>query len=137
MRRGVTALLALLTAAMLTGMGNLGGAPEGTVPNTEENIKAQLVDRSGVSNKLTRFSMDGNVFLAGRRGEGLMSVFFRDLQEVSFGTVSGDMVPADLQLKSGSRLQLKVNKSAVFYGDTGTGAYRISAHDVGRIVFPK
>ena len=122
---------------MLTGMGGLGGTPEGTVPKTEENIKAQLVDRSGVSTELTMFSMDGKVFLEGRRGEGQMSVFFRDLKEVSFGPVSGDMAPADLLLKSGSRVQLKVNKGAVFHGDTGTGAYRISAQDVSRIVFPK
>lgn len=137
MRGLPTAVLALLAAAMLTGMGGLGGAPEGTVPKTEENIKAQIVDRSGVSIELVRFSVDGKVFLDGRRGEGKMSVFFRDLKEVSFGPMSGDEAPAELLLKSGSRVQLKVPKSAVFYGDTGSGAYRISAPDVSRIVFPK
>lgn len=137
MRCALTAVLVLLTATMLMGMGNLGGTPEGTVPKTEENIKAQIIDRSGVSTELSRFSMGGNVFLEGRRGEGQMSVFFRDLKEVSFGPVSGNEAPADLLLKSGNRLQLKVNKSAVFYGDTGSGAYRISASDVSRIVFHK
>lgn len=137
MRGIVTALLALLTAALLTGMGNLGGTPEGTVPKTEENIKAQVVDRSGVATDLTRFSQDGKVFLEGRRGEGEMSVFFRDLKEISFGPVSGDLVPADLLLRSGSHLQLRVPKGAVFYGEMGTGTFRISAHDVSRIVFTK
>lgn len=137
MRCALTAVLVLLTATMLMGMGNLGGTPEGTVPKTEENIKAQIIDRSGVSTELSRFSMGGNVFLEGRRGEGQMSVFFRDLKEVSFGPESGNEAPADLLLKSGNRLQLKVNKSAVFYGDTGSGAYRISASDVSRIVFHK
>ncbi|MRR35241.1 hypothetical protein EG829_11265, partial [bacterium] len=42
--------------------------------------------------------------------------------------------PAELLLKSGSRIQLKIPKGAVFHGDTGVGAYRISAHDVSRIV---
>ena len=137
MRGILTVVLTLLTAVVLTGMGNLGGTPEGMVPKTEENIKAQLIDRSGMTTELSRFSMDGEVFLEGRRGEGQMSVFFRDLKEVSFGSVSGDMVPVDMLLKSGSRLQLKVRKSVVFHGSTGTGAYRISAHDVSRIVFPK
>lgn len=137
MRNLLTVALALLTAVLLMGMGNVGGTPEGTVPKTEENIRAQLVDRSGVSNELTRFSMDGNVFLNGRRGEGQMSVFFRDLNEVSFGLVSGKDAPADLLLKSGKHVQLKVNKSAIFYGDTGSGAYHISAGDVSRIVFHK
>lgn len=137
MRGVLTAVLVLLVATMLTGMGGLGGAPAGTVPKTEENIKAKIVDRSGVSTELGWFSMDGKVFLEGKRGEGQMSVFFRELKEVSFGPVSGEDVPADLLLKSGSSLQIKVRKRAVFYGDTGSGAYWIPARDVSRIVFPE
>lgn len=136
MRNLLKVALALLTAALLMGMGNIGTS-EGTIPKTEENIRAQLVDRSGVANELTRFSMDGNVFIKGRRGEGQMSVFFRDLKEVSFGPMSGNDAPADLLLKSGKHVQLKVNKSAIFYGDTGSGIYHISAGDVSRIVFQK
>ncbi len=137
MRYLLTVALVLLIAPLLMGMGNLGGTPEGTIPKTEENVQAQLVDRSGVSTHLTRFSMDGNVFLSGRRGEGQMNVFFRDLKEVSFGPLSGNDAPADLQLKSGKHVQLKVEKNAVFYGDTGSGTFRISAGDVSRIVFLK
>lgn len=137
MRNLLTVALILLTAALLTGMGNLGGTPEGTVPKTDENIRAQLVDRAGVSTELSRFSMGGNVVFEGRRGEGTMSLFFRDLKEVSFGPVSGSDVPADLLLKSGKQIQLKVSKSAIFYGDTGSGSYRIAAGDVTRIVFHK
>ena len=137
MRGALTVVLVLLAVTMLMGMGNLGGTPEGTVPKTEENIKAQIVDRSGVSTELSGFSMSGKVFLEGRRGDGQMSVFFRDMKEISFGPVSGNDAPAELLLKSGNRLQLKVNKSAVFYGDSGYGAFRISAGDVNRIVFSK
>ena len=137
MRVALTVILLLLVATMMMGMGNLGGTPEGKIPETKENIKVQIVDRSGVSTDLNRFSMAGEVFLEGRRGDGLMSVFFRDLKEISFGPVSGNDAPADLLLKSGSHLHLKVNKSAIFYGDSGYGAYRISAGDINRIVFPK
>lgn len=137
MRNLLTVALAMLTSALLMGMGNIGGTPEGKVPKTEENIRARLVDRSGVSNELTQFSMDGNVFLNGRRGEGQMSVFFRDLNEASFGPVSGNDAPVDLILKSGKQVQLKVKKNAIFYGDTGSGTYHISAGDVSRIVFHK
>jgi len=137
MRNLLTLSLALLTAALLMGMGSIGGAPEGTIPKTEENIRVQLVDRSGVSNDLNRFSMDGKVFLKGRRGEGQMNVFFRDLKEVSFGPVSGNDAPADLLLTSGKRVQLKVSKRDIFYGDTGAGTYHISAGDVSRIVILK
>jgi len=135
MRRVLMIVLALLAVAVLTGMGDLGGIPAGTVPKTDENIKAQIVDRSGVSTELSNFSMDGQIFLDGRRGDGQMNIFFRELREISFGKVSGEEVPVDLLLKSGSRLQLNVRKRTLFYGDTGYGAYRIPARDVSRIVF--
>ncbi|MBJ6751385.1 hypothetical protein [Geomonas anaerohicana] len=133
MRNLMTAALVLLTAAVLTAMASLGGAPEGEVPKTDENIKVQVTDRSGMKVELTRFSMDGKVFLEGKRGAGVMSVYFHDLREVGFGPASGDTVPAELQLKSGLRLQLGIRTGAVFYGDTGVGAYQISAPDVNRI----
>ena len=137
MRGALTVILVLLAATMLMGMGNLGGIPEGTIPKTKENFKVQIVDRSGVSTDLSRFSMAGEVFVDGRRGDGLMSVLFRDLKEISFGPVSGNDAPADLLLKSGSHVNLKVNKNAIFYGDSGYGAYRIPAGDINRIVFSK
>ncbi len=64
-----------------------------------------------------------------------MSVKFHDLKEITFGSAGAKEVPADLLLKTGSRVQLKVNKSAVFNGDPGTGAFRIQAGNVGKIVF--
>jgi len=134
MRSTLITVLVLPAAALLLGMGSLGGVPEGTVPKTDENIKVQISDRSGVTTELNEFSMDGNVFLEGRLGDGKMNVFFRDLQEVAFGQVGGEEVPAELLLKSGSRMQLEVRKRAVFYGSTGYGAYRITARDVSRIV---
>ena len=137
MRGALTVILVLLAATMLMGMGNLGGTPEGTIPKTKENFKVLIVDRSGVSTDLSRFSMAGEVFVEGRRGDGLMSVLFRDLKEIIFGPVSGNDAPADLLLKSGSHVNLKVNKNALFYGDSGYGAYRISAGDINRIVFSK
>jgi hypothetical protein len=127
-------VLALLALVMLTGMGDLGGVPAGTVPKTEENIKVQLVDRSGVSTELSSFSMDGQTFLDGRRGDGQMNISFRELREISFGKVSGEEVPVELLLKSGNRIQLTVRKRTLFYGDTGYGAFRIPARDISRIV---
>jgi hypothetical protein len=95
MRSLLKTVLVLPAVALLMGMGSLGGVPEGTVPKTDENIKVRISDRSGVTTELNEFSMDGNVFLDGRLGDGKMNVFFRDLQEVAFGLVSGDDVPVD------------------------------------------
>jgi hypothetical protein len=135
MRRLLTVVLALLGAALLSGMGSLGGAPEETVNKTGENVRVQIVDRTGVTTDLAWFSMDGKLYLAGRRGEGEMNVVFKDVKEVSFGPLKGDEVTADLVLKSGDRHQLKVDKGAKFSGDTGYGSFLITANDISRIVF--
>lgn len=134
MRSILTVVVALLAVALLTGMGSLGGTPEGTVPKADENIHAQIVDRLGVKTDVTWLSMDGKASLEGKRGAGKMTVPFHDLKEVSFGPVSGDEVSADLLLKSGGHHEVGVAKSLLFYGDTGYGVFRISAGEVSRIV---
>ncbi|OGW37698.1 MAG: hypothetical protein A2X58_03310 [Nitrospirae bacterium GWC2_56_14] len=135
MRGLLTAVLAVLAACLLMGMGNLGGTPEGEIPKTDQNFRVTLVDRSGVSSELSRFSLDGNLFVKGKRGEGEVSIYFRNIREIHFGPVSGSDVPADLVQATGSRVQLKVNKDSMFFGDTGYGAYRIPASSVSRISF--
>lgn len=129
-------MMIVLTALLLSGMGELGGGPEGTVPETSENIKARVFDRSGTMAELTRFSMDGKVFLAGKIGDGEVTVFFKDIREVDFNQVTGEYIRAILKLASGKSLDLRISKRAVFYGSTGFGAYNIRARDVKRIEFP-
>ena len=126
----------LFTALVLTGMGELGGGPEGTVPETKENVTARVFDRSGAAVELSQFSMDGNVFVMGRLGDGEVTVFFKELRQVDFNQVTGEYIPAKLQLDSGNSLDLKIRKRAVFYGSTGFGAYQIRARDIKRIEFP-
>ena len=127
----------LFTALVLTGMGELGGGPEGTVPETKENVTARVFDRSGAAVELSQFSMDGNVFVMGRLGDGEVTVFFKELRQVDFNQVAGEYIPAKLQLDSGKALDLKIRKRAVFYGSTGFGAYQIRAKDIQRIEFPE
>lgn len=128
--------LVFAAALMLCGMGGLGLGPEGKVPETDEDVAARVRDRSGVTTELTQFSMDGQVYLAGRRGDGEVTVFFRDLRAAAFGALSGETLEVELQLKSGETLTLQVQKRAVFYGSTGYGAYHIRAQDIARIEFP-
>lgn len=135
MRGALTVVLAILAGCLLMGMGSLGGTPEGEIPKPDKNFRVMLVDTSGVPSELTRFSMDGNLFVKGKRGEGEVTVPFGNIREVHFGQVSDSDVPADLVQTSGARIQLRVNKSATFFGDTGYGTYRIPAGNVSRIQF--
>jgi hypothetical protein len=135
MKRFAVSMAILCSALLLTGMGGLGGGPEGTVPETSENIQARVYDRSGAVAELSQFSMDGQVFLTGKLGDGDVTVFFKDLRQIDFTQVTGEYIPAKLQLDSGKALDLKIRKRAVFYGSTGFGAYQIRARDIKRIEF--
>lgn len=136
MRWGLSSVLLVLLALLLTGMGDLGSAPGGTVPEAEENIRARVVDRTGIVTELTRFSLGGKVFIAGKRGRGEITVFFRDLRKIDFAEVQGENVPAELHLDSGKSLRLEVPKRNVFFGSTGYGTFRIQARDIRSIEFP-
>jgi hypothetical protein len=129
-----TALL-LLAALLCMGMGELGGHPAGTVPETDVAITARVVDRTGVETSLTQFSMDAKTFLDAQRGSAQLTVAFQELARISFGKANGDLMPVRATLKSGDVLELSVRKRSVFYGSTGFGAFVIKARDVARIDF--
>jgi hypothetical protein len=135
MRTIFAAMGIVLVGLVLCGMGGLGSGPEGTVPETKENIRVRLTDRAGVSTELTQFSMGGEVFLTGRRGDGEITVFFKHLDRVDFDQVVGQDVPADLVLDSKEKIHLLVRKRTLFYGNTGYGAFRIQARDIKTIEF--
>ena len=132
------AVLALLSVVTLfcTGMGELGGQPEGTIPETDVRLEAKVVDRSGVETSLNQFSMDGKTYLDALRGNGQLTIPFQQLASLTCGKVNGDELPVQVKLKSGTVLELSIRKRAVFYGSTGYGAFVIKARDVARIEFP-
>lgn len=132
----ILAVVGVLFAALfLAGMGGLGGAPEGTIPETEEDIRARVTDRQGMSTDLRRFSMDGKTFLSGSRGSATVTIPFARIDHIDFGESAGNAVPAQVQLAGGERLPLRIDRRAVFYGSTGYGSYQVRARDLRRIDF--
>lgn len=135
MKRLVLTVLVLVVAMFCMGMGELGGQPAGTVPETDVPISAKVVDRFSVETKLTQFSMDAKTFLDAQRGSGQLTIPFQELVSVVFGKANGDQMPVRVTLKSGEELDLTVRKRSVFYGSTGFGAFVIKARDLARIDF--
>lgn len=131
------AILFLVAALVLTGMGNLGGVPDGRIPETKENIRARVVDRQGISTELEKFSMDGKEFLSAARGSGTVSIPFRDIRLIEFGDIAGNMVHFQVHLAGGERLSLQIEQRSIFYGSPRYGYFQIRARDVGRIEFPR
>ena len=132
MKRLFQSLLIFFGSLALVGM---GGAPQGSIPEPDENMTVVLVDRSGLQTELTKFSMDGHVYFAGQLGDGQITVYFRNLKSVEMGDVSGENVRVRLHLKSGEDLSITARKRAIFFGNTPYGIYQIRAMDVSRINF--
>lgn len=136
MKRGLMLLVVAVVALFCMGMGGLGGAPEGTVPETDVRIQASVKDRSGTAINLSQFSMDGKTYLDAWHGKGKLTIPFQHIATITFGEVKGDEVRVDARLKSGSVMSLAIRSRAQFYGSTGFGAFQIKARDVALIDFP-
>jgi len=135
MKRGL--IFILLTAVVLScmGMGGLGGQPEGTVPETDVDIQADIKDHDGITTSLSQFSMDGKTYLDAWRGQGKLTIPFQELDSLAFGELKGEEVKVDAKLKSGAVIALSIRSRARFYGSTGFGAFQIKSRDVGSIDF--
>jgi hypothetical protein len=136
MKRGLISLLIVVVAMFCMGMGGLGGQPEGTVPETEIRIQADVTDRGGVTTNLSQFSMNGKTYLDAWRGRGKLAIPFQHIDTISFGELKGDEVTIDAKLKSGTVMTLTIRSRSQFYGSTGFGAFQIKSRDVDSIDFP-
>ena len=127
MKRGASLVLILVVAILCMGMGGLGGQPEGTIPETDVNIQAEVKDRGGVVTTLEKFSMAGKTSLDAWRGQGKLTIPFNNIDRVIFG---------DNKLKTGETMMLSVRSRTQFYGSTGFGAFQIKSKDLALINFP-
>ncbi|MDH3869237.1 MAG: hypothetical protein OET08_07680 [Desulfuromonadales bacterium] len=135
MKRGLLLLLLMMIALPCMGMGGLGGSPEGTVPETDVPIRADLKDRDGISTSLNQFSMNGKTFLDTLRGQGQLTIPFQHIDTVTFSEVRDEELKVDVKLKSGNVMTLAIVSDAEFYGSTGYGAFQIKAKNVYSIDF--
>lgn len=135
MIRGLLSVLIIVSALVMMGMGNLGGFPEGTVPETEVNFKVDLTDRSKTRTPLEQFSMEGKTSLEGWHGQGKLSIPFQNINQVVFGKLQGDTMMAEIIFRSGDSVTIKILSRAQFYGSTGYGAFQIRARDIVSIEF--
>lgn len=136
MKRGLVSLLLIVVALLCMGMGGLGGHPEGTVPETDVRIHADIKDRDGITTSLNQFSMNGKTFLDTQRGQGQLTIPFQHIDTVTFSEVREEELKVDVKLKSGNVMTLAILSDAEFYGSTGYGAFQIKAKDVYSIDFP-
>ena len=136
MKRGLLAVSIIMVAFFCMGMGGLGGHPEGSVPETDVRIQAEVQDRSGTTINLNQFSMDGKTYLVAWQGQGKLTIPFQHIDTITFEEAKGESVVTAVKLKSGNVMTLKIRSRAQFYGSTGYGAFQIRSRDVYSIDFP-
>ena len=129
-------MIVFLVTLVLLGMGSIGGVPEGTIPDVDKDFAVKLIDRDGVATEITQFSIDGNTYLVGTRGQGQVTVQMQDLIKLEFGNVSANEVQVRCTLRDDTQVELKVRKRSVFYGKGGFGVFQIHARHIKQIVFP-
>lgn len=135
MKRTYFLLLLGLILVFCSGMGSVGGYPEGTIPETDARIHAKLKDRAGVETNLNQFSMDGKTHVVAWVGKAEMTIPFEHIATITFDSVQGEQVRADVKLKSGNVLDVNIPTRALFYGSTGFGTFKVKARDVAQVSF--
>ena len=128
--------LAFAAAAWLlfSGMGDMGGESTVLPPDPAESYDASLTDQSDVSVELTRFSFNGVTFINGKMGKADVSIDFKNIQEAVFLNADGD-IAAKIHLKTGERLELRMEKTDHFTGVASFGNFRIRVKDTQSISF--
>ena len=124
--------LLVLTAPLLLGMGTTGGRD---VIHPVMDFHATLTDKDGVKVEVTRLNVGGDVQLEGDMGRGNLRIAFDNIKSIDFAPDSHDYSRANVRLKSGESVTLRVRNSLMIYGQTNVGVYQIRARDLQNITF--
>jgi len=120
----------------LMGMGELGGAPAvDKVPAPGKNFTVSVVDREKVQTSLSQFSHEGKVFLSGKRGSATVTIPFEKISQVQFQPQEGKETLAEVSLREGKSIELKMEKQSKFYGKAEFGTFQVEIKDLKSVRF--
>ena len=133
MKKGLY-VLALCSWLFLTGMGELTGEPENSVPTPDKNFNATFIDSQDIAVNCTQVSMDGEIFIWGKKGRGTVTISFEKIKTIEFMNTDNS-VTAEVELKEGKKEKIEVDNDKMFYGNLEFGTFQIEARDLKKIVF--
>jgi hypothetical protein len=125
--------LALTGWLFLTAMGSFDqiGKPE-EIPLPEREVTALLTDSDGLTLVLTQFSLNGQIYLAGRLGAGRVAVPFNQIRQITL-TSEPKYLAARIDLTDNTSLNLQLEKDLKAYGRLKVGTYQIPMEKVKKI----
>lgn len=131
-RKKVCVAILAISALLCLGMGDLGD--DGVeIPKTGRNYSVRLVDRSGLSIDLERFSFEGKTFFYGKLGMANASVDFDKIRSVRFERGEDGKVVAEIELDNGETVSLVMKKSLACYGSSSVADIKIEIGDIDTI----
>lgn len=123
-------MLILTTIPILAGMGAMQGptSPE-KIPVPAKLYQATFVDQMGVVTECTEISIEGAIYLEGKRGEGNYTIAFDNIEQVAF-RVSAERLIGMVKLHAGPTTDLVLDKKQKAYGRTRHGTFQIKLIDL-------
>jgi hypothetical protein len=122
------AIAVILLSLPLLGMGALGGAGGGGVP--ERNYEGTFVDLDGTKVEAKWINAGGELALVGQLGRGEIRISFDDVKSIRFSGDPQKGLVAKVTLRKGEPVEVKIRSSLSFSGQTKLGAYHIRARDL-------
>lgn len=129
----VISLFILATVPFLSGMGSMQApSTPGKIPVPVKQYQATFVDQADVATECTEVSIEGAVYLEGKRGEGNYTISFDGIEQVLF-RVNADRLSGIVKLRTGGTTELILNKAHKAYGRTKYGTFQIKLIDLKTI----
>lgn len=129
MKRGI-AVIILAAIPFLAGMGSMQGpSASEKIPVPVKQYHATFIDQMDILTECRDASIEGAVYLEGKRGEGIYTISFDNIEQVSF-RVQAERLTGTVKLRSGGSTELILNKTHKAYGRTKYGTFQIKLLDL-------
>lgn len=115
------------------GMGGLGEQDPAKIPEPAQDFSATVMDQSDIASDITLMSLEGQTFLAGKRGGATISIPFENIEIIEF-RMSGNDLYAAVAMKGQPQVELRMEKKRVLYGRLSYGHFAIRVEYIRKII---
>ncbi|MBN2567914.1 MAG: hypothetical protein JXB42_00640 [Deltaproteobacteria bacterium] len=116
-------LLILIPVIMAMGSGLDGDSPE-KIPVPKEKFNATYIDQMDIVTDCTDISINGKTFIEGNMGEGVYTMPFKEIKDVTFLQKDGKLAGV-VKLVGNGQVDLILNTNHKAYGKTKYGTFQI------------
>lgn len=121
----------MLAIPFIMGMGAGSGNITSNIPIPDKNFSATIVDSEDVTTKVSRITFDGKTYLAGIRGNTVVTIPFEKIDSIKVEKSEGNKkVKAIVTLKGDGTLNMTVEGKTPCYGSADFGNVRIEFKDI-------